>query len=164
MAPAVVRTLRTAVVCTLSPEVNLVEGGIGAATMVTKTVALWFAVPPAPEQEMVYVVVCVGEKDCVPDVAFVPLHPPDAVQDVAFVELHVRVEDWLDVIDEGEAEKERVGEEGGGGGGGGGGVTVWLDVGTGMIKVSMRPFRSSIFEPNMTSFPSGLSVACGCAQ
>ena len=59
---------------------------------------------------MVYVVVCVGEKDCVPDVAFVPLHPPDAVQEVAFVELHVSVEDWPDVIGEGEEEKEREGE------------------------------------------------------
>ena len=58
---------------------------------------------------MVYVVVCVGEKDCVPDVAFVPLHPPDAVQEVAFVELHVSVEDWPDVIGEGEEERETVG-------------------------------------------------------
>ena len=91
-ATAVARTLRTAVVCTLSPEVNLVEGGTGAAAMVTKTVALWFAVPPVPEQEMVYVVVCVGEKDCVPDVAFVPLHPPDAVQVSALCELQKSIE------------------------------------------------------------------------
>jgi len=30
--------------------------------------------------------------DCVPDVARLPLHPPDAVQLVAFVAVHVNVD------------------------------------------------------------------------
>ena len=46
--------------------------------------------------------------------ALVPVHPPDAVQEVAFVLDQVRVEDWPEVIDVGEAERETVGEVGGG--------------------------------------------------
>ena len=75
----------------------------------TVTVALCVAVPPVPVQTRVYVMVTVGETDCVPDIAFVPVHPADAVQEVAFVELHVKVEAEPEVIDVGLAEMETVG-------------------------------------------------------
>src|SRR3989344_2039031 len=78
---------------TRSLRENLVEGG----GVVTVTVALCVAVPPVPVQTRVYVMVTVGETDCVPDIAFVPVHPADAVQDVAFVELHVKVEAELEL-------------------------------------------------------------------
>jgi len=51
----------------------------------------------------------VGETDCVPEIAFVPVQPPDAVQEVALVEDQERVEDWPEVIEEGEEERETVG-------------------------------------------------------
>ena len=63
----------------------------------------------------------VGVTLCVPDVAFVPLQPFDAVHEVALVEFHVRVEDWPDVMEEGETERETIGAERGGGGGRGDG-------------------------------------------
>ena len=63
----------------------------------------------------------VGVTLCVPDVAFVPLQPFDAVHEVALVEFHVRVEDWPDVMEEGETERETIGAERGGGGGSGDG-------------------------------------------
>ena len=49
--------------------------------------------PPLPVQARVYIVVAVGETDCDPDVASVPVHPPDAVHEVAFVEDQERVDD-----------------------------------------------------------------------
>jgi len=129
----------------------------------TVTVALWLAEPPAPEQEMVYVVLDEGEMVCVPEVPLVPFHPPDAVHDVALVELHVSVDDWPDVMDEGEAERVTVGE--GGGGGGGGGVTCPEPlVGTRTTNALSVPPETFILLPKRTSFPSGLMVACGCAQ
>ena len=51
-----------------------------------------------------YVVFAVGFTDCVPEVAFVPDHPPLAVHDVAFVDDQVIVDEPPDVIDIGEAE------------------------------------------------------------
>ena len=61
-----------------------------------------------------------GETISVPDVALVPDHAPLAVQGVALVELHESVEDWPEVIEEGEAPRDTVGD-----GGGGGMVPVW---------------------------------------
>ena len=76
-------------------------------------------VPPEPVQVTEYVVLCDGvtvTEPALPDaVKLVP------VQEVAFVEDQVRVDDWPEVIDVGDAESEAVGP--GGGGGGGGGVT-----------------------------------------
>jgi len=90
----------------------LVEGGV---TVPTDTVTDCVTDPPLPVQESVYVVLAVGDTDCEPDIAFVPLHPPDAVHDEALVELHESVEDCPDVIDVGLAESERVGADDGGG-------------------------------------------------
>ena len=50
-----------------------------------------------------------GETDCVPETALVPVHPPLAVQDVAFVDDQERVDDWPEVIDAGLAARETVG-------------------------------------------------------
>ena len=46
---------------------------------------------------------------CEPDVAFVPVHPPDAVQLVALVELHVNVDALPDATLLGDAVKVTVG-------------------------------------------------------
>lgn len=51
----------------------------------------------------------VGDTDCVPPVALLPLHPPDAVHDVALVELQLIVEDCPEVMEAGEAEIETTG-------------------------------------------------------
>ena len=86
--------------------------------LVTVTVTFWFAVPPVPVQESVYVPVAVRLVSvCVPDVALVPDHALDAVQEVALVELHVNVADPPEVTDVGEADKVTVGAEAEGGGG-----------------------------------------------
>ncbi len=83
---------------------NLVEAG---AETVTKT--LWLPLPPAPVQVRVYVVLVVGETDWVPEVAFVPVQPPEAVQLVALVDDQVSVDDCPDVTEVGEAVRETVG-------------------------------------------------------
>ena len=84
--------------------------GVGAGVEVTVIVTLCGdVVPPAPVHVRVYVVFAVCDTDCVLDVAFVPVHPPDAVQDVALVEDQVRVEDWPEVIEVGFEVKVRVG-------------------------------------------------------
>lgn len=63
--------------------------GIGAATSIDTDEA---AVPPCPEQVNVNVVSAFkGPTTWLPDVAWVPLQPPDAVQLVAFVDDHVSV-------------------------------------------------------------------------
>lgn len=64
-----------------------------AVCAVTFTVTLRVTLPPAPEQERVYVVFVVGETDCEPLVALLPVHPSLAVQLVTFVLAHVSVED-----------------------------------------------------------------------
>ena len=62
----------------------------GLAEGITDTVALSFALPPAPVQVTLYVVVAVGETETEPPVA-PPLENPVSVQVVAFVELQVSV-------------------------------------------------------------------------
>jgi hypothetical protein len=60
--------------------------GAGVAG-VTETVTLRDVVPPAPLQARVKVVDCASAAvSCDPDVAFVPLQPPDAVHEVALVD------------------------------------------------------------------------------
>ena len=82
---------------------------VGTGAVTTPTVADEVAVPPAPVHAREYVVVAMGETDCVPLTALLPLHPPEAVHDVALVDDHVSVEDWPAVIDAGEAEMVTVG-------------------------------------------------------
>lgn len=65
--------------------------------------------PPLPVQVSVYVVLDVGETDCVPLVALVPVQPFDAVHDVAFVVDQVRVAELPVTIDEAEGVRVRVG-------------------------------------------------------
>jgi hypothetical protein len=57
----------------------------------------------------VYVEVEVGVVDSVLEVPLAPVHPPLAVQEVALVELQVSVEELPCVIEDGEADKDRVG-------------------------------------------------------
>lgn len=63
----------------------------GAGTVgVTDTVTLRDAVPPAPLQTSVKVVVCASAVvSCDPEIALAPLQPPEAVHDVALAEDHV---------------------------------------------------------------------------
>jgi hypothetical protein len=52
----------------------------------TTTVTDWFALPPVPVHVSVYAAVLVIlVSDCEPEVALVPLQPPDAVHEVALV-------------------------------------------------------------------------------
>jgi hypothetical protein len=77
---------------------------------------------------------------CEPEVALLPLQPPEAVQEVAFVELHVSVE--LPPLDTlvGFALIVTVGAPGGGGGPGGCTVTVtsWLTEPPDPVQVSEK--------------------------
>jgi hypothetical protein len=60
---------------------------------VTVTVTSFDVDPPAPLQVSVKVVVCASvEVTCVPDIALVPVHPPEAEQLVALLELQVNVD------------------------------------------------------------------------
>ena len=85
------------------------EGEVVSRTAVTVTVADWVALPPVPVQARVYVVATVGETGCVPETAFVPVHPPLAVHEVALVEDQVRVEELPCVIEAGLADSVMVG-------------------------------------------------------
>lgn len=60
-------------------------------------------------QLKVYVVVTVGETTWAPEVALVPVQPPDAVQEVALVEFQERVEELPGVTAVGLAERVMVG-------------------------------------------------------
>ena len=77
----------------------------------TITVALALVLPPEPVHASVYDVLEVGEIDCVPLVAFVPVQSPEAVHEVALVEDHVSTEDWPEVTEVGFAERATVGGE-----------------------------------------------------
>ena len=79
----------------------------------TFTVADLEILLPVPVHEREYVVVAVGATDCVPEIAFVPVQPPEAVHDATFVELHESVDDCPLVMDVGDAEKVSVGAGGG---------------------------------------------------
>jgi hypothetical protein len=77
---------------------------------VTDTLADWEALPPAPVQVIVKVVLASSSPvDWEPLTARLPLQPPLAVQDVALVADHVSVELLPEAIDEGLACKLTVG-------------------------------------------------------
>ena len=83
---------------------------VGAGVDPTLTVALWLAVPPAPVQMSVkLVVVATGSVVWLPFKALAPLQPPDAVQLVAFDEFQFRVAVWPLVTVVGDAVSEIVG-------------------------------------------------------
>ena len=106
----------------IQPSGQPVIGGGGGGTVFTVTLAESLALPPAPVQVMVYVLLVVMlVMICDPLVAFVPLHAPLAVHKVALALFHVSVEEPPEVIDVGLAEMVTMGRRGGGGGGGGGG-------------------------------------------
>ncbi len=90
--------------------VTVITGGVVSMGAETVTVALTTGEePPVPVQVIEYVVLVVGETDCVPLTAFVPDHPPEAVQVVALVLVHESVEEEPEVIEVGAAERETVG-------------------------------------------------------
>ena len=79
---------------------------VGVGVCATATVAEHCAVPPEPWKVPVNVVVWVGFMICVP---LVPLPPLVMVPEVALVEPHVRVDDWPEVMEVGEAVRVQVG-------------------------------------------------------
>lgn len=81
---------------------------VRSGTVLTVTVALWFAVPPEPVQVTLYVVLVFGETETVPAVAL-PVEKLAPVHEVAFVEDHVIVELEPKAIDDGDAEIVAVG-------------------------------------------------------
>ncbi len=105
--PEALLTFRLAVVLIESPILNPeVGGGGGTETLIVVDCEIE---PPGPVQSRVYVEVVVGVVDSVLEVPLTPVHPPEAVQEVALVELQVSVEELPWVIDDGEADKDRVG-------------------------------------------------------
>jgi len=68
-------------------NVTVGAGGV----FVTVTVTLACAVPPAPVQLRMNVVLAFNVPLTLPETGIAPLQPPDAVHDVAFVEVHVKV-------------------------------------------------------------------------
>lgn len=78
----------------LSADGVAVRLSVGAGvTGVTVTVAFPVAVPPGPEHASENVTVFArAPVACDPDVALVPVHPPDAVHAVAFVDDHDKVD------------------------------------------------------------------------
>ncbi len=83
----------------------------------------------------------VGETDWVPEVAFVPVQPPEAVQLVALVELQVRVLEFPEVMLEGEAERVTTGA----GVGAGGGVVPPVVVGSAMRFLEMMSSSYQVY-------------------
>jgi len=82
---------------------------MGAVMTLTVTVDIPVE-PPWPVQTRAYTAVLVRlVSDCDPDVALVPLHPPDAVQEVAFALLQVSVADPPEVTDDALAARVTVG-------------------------------------------------------
>lgn len=80
---------------------------------VTVTDALALAVPPAPVQDSVKLVLATSAAETsLPLVALVPVQPPLAVQVVAFVDIHVRLVDDPVVTDGGVAVNVTVGNTG----------------------------------------------------
>jgi len=81
------------------------------------TVTDWFALPSAPLQLSVKVLVVVSGADTsLPEVALLPVQAPEAVQVLAFVEDHVSVDDSPLVTVVGLAASDTVGTGSGGGG------------------------------------------------
>ena len=94
--------------CAATVVGDAVNVTVGAGAIVT--VADCDVEPPVPEQLSVYVPFAVNAPVlCVPDVALLPVQPPDAVQLVAFVELHVSVEEPPDAMLIGDAANVTVG-------------------------------------------------------
>jgi hypothetical protein len=91
----------------LNPRVLLSVPVAGVAPTVTVVEAE--AEPPAPVQLSTYVAVALGVTVPVPEVAFVPLQPPEAVQEVASVELQVSALPLPAATVVGEALRETVG-------------------------------------------------------
>ena len=76
--------------------VNVTVGAVPAGVVLTATEAVWLTEPPAPEQLNVYDAVALnGPTVSEPEVAFVPVQPPDAVHEVASVEDQFNVTDEL---------------------------------------------------------------------
>jgi len=91
---------------TLVGEAVNVNVGAGNSETVTDCVAE----PPEPVHVSVYVPLVVNAPvDCVPDVAFEPVHEPDAVQAVAFVVLQLSVDAEPDATLVGDAVNVSVG-------------------------------------------------------
>ena len=83
---------------------------VGAGVDPTLTVALWLAVPPAPVQVSVkLVVVATGSVVWLPFNALEPVQPPDAVQLVASDEFQLRIAVWPLATVAGDAVSEIVG-------------------------------------------------------
>lgn len=81
--------------------------GVGC---VTDTLTVFVTLPPSPVHTNVNDLNAFnGPVDSLPDVAFVPVHPPDAVQDVAFVDVQSNVEAPPAITDEGVAVSVNVG-------------------------------------------------------
>ena len=99
----------TAISSALSSSVIITTIFGGFSTEFNVIVTDLEAVPPLPVQARVYVEVVVGKTDCVPDVVFDPDQAPEAVQDVTLVEDQVSVDEPLNAIEVGEAERDRVG-------------------------------------------------------
>lgn len=69
----------------------MTDGGDGGVTV---TVTDWAAVPPGPVQVNANDVLAVSTPvDAEPEVALLPLHPPDAVQAVALVDDQLSVDE-----------------------------------------------------------------------
>ncbi|HKQ25235.1 MAG TPA: hypothetical protein VJT81_12405 [Burkholderiales bacterium] len=96
-----------------APSGDMPVGGGGVLDTVTVTEL--FAVPPAPLQLRVKVLVAVSEpRVSLPDVALLPDQAPEAEHEVAFVDDHVSVDDPPLVTDVGFACSDTVGADGGG--------------------------------------------------
>ncbi len=67
---------------------DALNDNVGA--VITVTEAFLATEPPLPVHVSVYVCAALNAPVlCVPDVALLPLHPPDAVQLIAFVAVHI---------------------------------------------------------------------------
>jgi hypothetical protein len=90
----------------------IVEGDATRLTLggsTTATVAVAAASPAGPLQVRVYAVVAAGVTACEPEVAFVPLHPPEATQESTWLALQVRSAESPDGIVVGAADRSTTG-------------------------------------------------------
>jgi hypothetical protein len=111
-----VSALAAPVSVTTAPELTVWSGPALAVggELITVTVAAALLLPPEPEHDSVNVVVSASAPvDADPDVACVPLQPPEAVHVVAFVLVQVRVVAWLRATDATAAVNVTVGAGGG---------------------------------------------------
>jgi hypothetical protein len=111
-----VSALAAPVNVTTAPELTVWSGPALAVggEFCTVTVAAALVLPPEPEHDSVKVVVSVSAPvDAEPDVACVPLQPPEAVHVVAWVLVQVSVVAWLRATDATAAVNVTVGAGGG---------------------------------------------------